>query len=95
LPDVFGPVKNLNICVYSLTVKRDLTDRFWRYQMWLKVSDVFPVKIRRSMVNKKLSFIYSEDAVSAVLAVIHSGSSTFGKVFNIAQVNIGMISFHV
>eukprot|EP01114_Cavostelium_apophysatum_P017919 TRINITY_DN5422_c0_g1_i1.p1 TRINITY_DN5422_c0_g1~~TRINITY_DN5422_c0_g1_i1.p1 ORF type:complete len:362 (+),score=52.19 TRINITY_DN5422_c0_g1_i1:200-1285(+) len=72
LPDVFGPY--------------DGTDRHWMYQLWLKVSEQYPVDITESGASKPLSFVFSEDAAAAALAVIETGQPTYGKAFNIAQV---------
>ena len=69
LPDVYGPF--------------DTSDRHWKYQIWMKVSDVFPVELTPAgenvgvckfnnfhvYVQNKLSFVYREDVISAVLAI--------------------------
>jgi len=57
LPDVFGPF--------------DTSDRHWKYQLWTKASSLFPVRLYRISTIKKLSFVYSNDVVSAILAVIY------------------------
>jgi nucleoside-diphosphate-sugar epimerase len=62
-----------------------LIDRHWRYQLWLQISDRFPVFLAS---ENKLSFVYREDVVSAIEAVIQSPETkVLGQAFNIAQVS--------
>eukprot|EP01124_Arcella_intermedia_P019727 TRINITY_DN2704_c0_g1_i1.p1 TRINITY_DN2704_c0_g1~~TRINITY_DN2704_c0_g1_i1.p1 ORF type:complete len:415 (-),score=75.39 TRINITY_DN2704_c0_g1_i1:38-1282(-) len=71
LPDIFGPY--------------DTTKRHWRYQVWLKCGEESKVELSKSGREKPLSFVYSEDVSSAILAVIEAGPSVFGHSLNIAQ----------
>jgi len=70
LPDVFGPY--------------DTSDRHSRYQYWLQISDRFPVHLSADGCTRRLSFVYTVDVATAVLAVLEKGSPTFGLAFNIA-----------
>lgn len=70
LPDVLGPY--------------DTTKRHWRYQLWVKASNHFPVYLPQP--NKKLSFVYREDVVSAIFAILASPEDKVnGEAFNLAM----------
>lgn len=70
LPDVFGPF--------------DTSDRHWRYQLWTIVSNVnLPIYLSNDF--KKLSFVFREDVISAILACFNSDHNTLiGHSINIA-----------
>eukprot|EP01117_Protostelium_nocturnum_P013104 TRINITY_DN4868_c0_g1_i1.p2 TRINITY_DN4868_c0_g1~~TRINITY_DN4868_c0_g1_i1.p2 ORF type:complete len:385 (-),score=127.53 TRINITY_DN4868_c0_g1_i1:8-1162(-) len=70
LPDVFGPF--------------DTTDRHWRYQLWLTVSEQFPLQLSEESKTKRLGFVFSEDVVSAIITVFQNGEKTFGQSYNVA-----------
>ena len=71
LPDVFGPFDN--------------TDRHWKYQLWLKICDKYPIYL--SNEDKKLSFVFRDDVIQVILSIIQSPTKVIGQIFNIAQVN--------
>lgn len=60
----------------------DPTFRLWRYHAWLNSGH--PVYVTRGG-DKAYSTVYSEDVVSAVMAVLKTGKPTFGQVYQLNQ----------
>lgn len=71
LPDVFGPF--------------DRTDRHWKYQLWLKICNQFPVDCPKQSGNKPLSFIFSYDVATTLISILNLDPQLLvGQVFNLA-----------
>lgn len=71
LPDVEGPYDNL--------------DRHWLYQVWLKVHATHPVLVDIPLQTRRLSFVFSHDVTSAILAIYEAGAKAFGQFYNIGH----------
>jgi nucleoside-diphosphate-sugar epimerase len=72
LPDVYGPF--------------DSTRRFWRYYLWVLVSRKVPIDLSKLGASRKLSFVFRDDVIAAIYAILEAGAKTYGEAFNIAHV---------
>jgi len=72
LPDVIGP--------------RDNTNRWWMYQLWLRLSGYLetPVSIPKFLLNRPLSFVYSDDVATAILNLLEYSLDKFDEAYNLA-----------
>ena len=72
LPDVIGP--------------RDNTQRWWSYQIWLKVHQRLnsPIHIPKSLEKMDMSLVYSKDVATLVSNMVSKDNSLVSNIFNLA-----------
>ncbi|XP_074650239.1 multidrug and toxin extrusion protein 1-like [Tubulanus polymorphus] len=73
LPDVIGP--------------RDSTDRWWIYQLWIKLSAYTrePVRLPRSVSGEPLSFVYVNDVARCIAGIVSTRDKTvYNEAYNLA-----------